>query len=157
MASSAVPLSLLLCLCPGLVLLPPACTSSDIAYGWSLARLILFSLGPSIQNYTASAMRACVVQVIELLLESDGDIMKFAGDSMIVAFWPSDEEAASPDKGLKAATLRAAACAQQLVEKFGAMKMRPTGEADPVPPEERAKDPVVQAPEGEWFEDFVNR
>ncbi len=38
---------------------------------------------------------------------------------MIVAFWPTAEELDTPDGGLKAATLRAAACASELADKFG--------------------------------------
>ncbi|GAB4822063.1 hypothetical protein N2152v2_009109 [Parachlorella kessleri] len=141
---------------PCVELLPAAVLIADIT-GFTALTEALSTKGSAGVELLTKCMNGYFSKVIELLLEFDGDIMKFAGDSMIVAFWPSEEEGASPDKGLKAATMRAAACAQQLAEKFGAMKMRPTGEADPVPPEERAKDPVIQAPEGEWFEDFVNR
>lgn len=45
--------------------------------------------------------------------------MKFAGDSMIVAFSPSNEEKAAADGGLKEATLRCMHCASDLVDKYG--------------------------------------
>ena len=45
--------------------------------------------------------------------------MKFAGDSMIVAFSPSNEEKAAEDGGLKEATLRCMHCASNLVDKYG--------------------------------------
>ena len=48
--------------------------------------------------------------------------LQFAGDSMIVAFWPTEEEAADDPEGggLRGATLRAATCAMELADKFGA-------------------------------------
>jgi len=54
-----------------------------------------------------------------LILLYDGDVMKFAGDSMIVAFSPSNEEKAAEDGGLKEATLRCMHCASDLVDKYG--------------------------------------
>ena len=59
------------------------------------------------------------LQVIDLILLYDGDVMKFAGDSMIVAFSPSKEEQAADDGGLKEATLRCMHCASDLVDKYG--------------------------------------
>ena len=58
-------------------------------------------------------------QVIDLILLYDGDVMKFAGDSMIVAFSPSNEEKTAEDGGLKEATLRCMHCASDLVDKYG--------------------------------------
>ena len=45
--------------------------------------------------------------------------MKFAGDSMIVAFSPTKEEKIAEDGGLKEATLRCMHCASDLVDKYG--------------------------------------
>ena len=59
------------------------------------------------------------MQVIDLILLYDGDVMKFAGDSMIVAFSPSSEEKDAEDGGLKEATLRCLHCASDLVDKYG--------------------------------------
>lgn len=53
--------------------------------------------------------------------------MKFAGDSVIVAFYPSPEEATTRDKGLKAATHRAVHCAVDLADNLGHMRMLNTG------------------------------
>lgn len=57
--------------------------------------------------------------MIDLVLLYDGDVMKFAGDSMIVAFSPSNEEKIAEDGGLKEATLRCLHCASDLVDKYG--------------------------------------
>ena len=60
-----------------------------------------------------------MLQVIDLILLYDGDVMKFAGDSMIVAFSPGKDEKADEDGGLKAATVRCLHCATHLVDKYG--------------------------------------
>lgn len=49
-----------------------------------------------------------------------GDVMRFAGDSVICAFLPSEAEATSEDKGLAAATLRSVRCAAVLAQDLGA-------------------------------------
>ena len=49
-----------------------------------------------------------------------GDVMRFAGDSVICAFLPMPEEAEAEDKGLAAATLRSVRCAAVLAEDLGA-------------------------------------
>ena len=49
-----------------------------------------------------------------------GDVMRFAGDSVICAFLPSAEEAAAGDGGLAAATLRSVRCAATLAQDLGA-------------------------------------
>lgn len=61
----------------------------------------------------------CCWQVIDLILLYDGDVMKFAGDSMIVAFSPGRDEKVDEDGGLKAATVRCLHCATHLVDKYG--------------------------------------
>ena len=48
-----------------------------------------------------------------------GDVMKFAGDSMIVAFYASPDEATAPDQGLRSATMRGVRCAAELSAKCG--------------------------------------
>lgn len=50
-----------------------------------------------------------------------GDVMRFAGDSVICAFLPSAEEAAAGDGGLAAATLRSVRCAAILAQDLGAI------------------------------------
>ena len=64
-------------------------------------------------------IQTLVLQVIDLILLYEGDVMKFAGDSMIVAFSPSNEEKGADDGGLKEATLRCMHCASDLVDKYG--------------------------------------
>ena len=59
------------------------------------------------------------LQVIDLVLAYEGDVMKFAGDSMIVAFYPKEEEMTADDLGLRSSTLRAAHCSSDLVQKYG--------------------------------------
>jgi hypothetical protein len=49
-----------------------------------------------------------------------GDVMRFAGDSVICAFLPMPEEAEAEDKGLAAATLRRVRCAAVLADDLGA-------------------------------------
>ena len=59
------------------------------------------------------------LQVIDLVLAYEGDVMKFAGDSMIVAFYPKEQEMTADDLGLRSSTLRAAHCSSNLVQKYG--------------------------------------
>ena len=72
-----------------------------------------------------------MMQVIDLILLYDGDVMKFAGDSMIVAFSPSKEEETAEDGGLKEATLRCLHCASDLVDKYGEFVLLNSGLAQP--------------------------
>ena len=51
-----------------------------------------------------------------------GDVMRFAGDSVICAFLPTAEEADSEDKGLATATQRAVRCAAVLANDLGASR-----------------------------------
>lgn len=66
-------------------------------------------------------------QVIELILSYGGDVIKFAGDSVIVAFYPTPEERGAKDAGLKAATHRALHCAVDLADSLGHMLMLNNG------------------------------
>eukprot|EP00232_Nephroselmis_pyriformis_P024457 CAMPEP_0182858030 /NCGR_PEP_ID=MMETSP0034_2-20130328/3417_1 /TAXON_ID=156128 /ORGANISM="Nephroselmis pyriformis, Strain CCMP717" /LENGTH=915 /DNA_ID=CAMNT_0024989369 /DNA_START=433 /DNA_END=3177 /DNA_ORIENTATION=+ len=70
-------------------------------------------------------------QVMTLVEEYGGDVMKFAGDSMICAFFVDAEERQHPDGGLRACTLRATQCADRLVGDLGSMRMLPDGEVVP--------------------------
>jgi class 3 adenylate cyclase len=63
----------------------------------------------------------CPCQVIDMILAYDGDVVKFAGDSMIIAFYPTAlEAAAAASDQLRAATLRCVRCASDLSNTLGA-------------------------------------
>ena len=59
-------------------------------------------------------------QVIDTVLAHDGNVMRFAGDAIICCFCPSTEEAAGPDGGLLAATLRCMRCTSALAANLSA-------------------------------------
>lgn len=60
------------------------------------------------------------MQVIDLIELHGGDVIKFAGDSMICAFAPTGaERQGSIDEGKRMATLRCVRCATQLSTKYG--------------------------------------
>ncbi|EIE21630.1 hypothetical protein COCSUDRAFT_56833 [Coccomyxa subellipsoidea C-169] len=77
--------------------------------------------------------------VIQTVVVHGGDVMRFAGDSMICAFLPTPKEAASHDQGLAAATLRSVQCAWALAESLGSMRMLMDGKVAPVPKTERVQ------------------
>lgn len=58
-------------------------------------------------------------QVIHLVLSHGGDVMRFAGDSMICCFSPSADESLLPDSGLEQATLRCLQLATALTRDLG--------------------------------------
>ena len=53
------------------------------------------------------------------IVSHGGDVMRFAGDSMICAFLPIPEEKEAQDHGLAAATLRSVQCASNLAHNLG--------------------------------------
>ena len=59
------------------------------------------------------------MQVIDLVHQHGGDVMRFAGDSIICAFAASKAEHALADGGLAAATSRSVRCASELSFKLG--------------------------------------
>ncbi len=71
-------------------------------------------------------------RVINMILAFDGDVVKFAGDSMIVVFTPSPSEARDEDGGIKAAVTRCAQCAHVLANKLGHMRMKMNGQIEPI-------------------------
>lgn len=78
-------------------------------------------------------MNSFFSKVIELVMSYDGDVIKFAGDCLIVAFSPTNEELALTEtKGLTEATLRCVQCACQLTETLGQVQMLPDGEVVPI-------------------------
>ena len=56
---------------------------------------------------------------MNIVLAYGGDVMKFAGDSVIVAFYATIDEATAPDQGLRSATMRCVRCAAELSDKCG--------------------------------------
>ena len=56
------------------------------------------------------------------IVSHGGDVMRFAGDSMICAFLPTPEEEEAEDCGLAAATLRSVQCASKLAHDLGDSK-----------------------------------
>lgn len=114
------------CLLP----LPPTC---DLPAGASGVEL----LTDCMNNY--------FTRVISMIRSFQGDVIKFAGDSMIVAFLPTEEEVAQAareaggdpgdpgkDYGLQAATLRCTQCAHMLAMQLGHMRMKLNGQVEPV-------------------------
>lgn len=76
-----------------------------------------------------NCMNNYFTRVMNMILAFDGDVVKFAGDSMIVTFAPSKEEvAASEDGGLYAATQRSMQCAHVLATRLGHMRMKMNGQ-----------------------------
>ncbi len=59
------------------------------------------------------------VGVCTQIVSHGGDVMRFAGDSMICAFLPTPEEEEAQDNGLAAATLRSVQCASKLAHDLG--------------------------------------
>jgi hypothetical protein len=51
------------------------------------------------------------MQVIDLVHSWRGDVMKFAGDAMIIAFYPDSQEMELEDAGFQNASIRCAKCA----------------------------------------------
>lgn len=58
-------------------------------------------------------------QVIKVVLLHGGDVMRFAGDSIICLFAPTETERAKVDRGLASATLRSVQCAAVLQRQLG--------------------------------------
>jgi len=56
---------------------------------------------------------------MDIVLAYGGDVMKFAGDAIIVAFYATAGEASAPDEGLRSATMRSVRCAAELSAKCG--------------------------------------
>lgn len=72
-------------------------------------------------------------KVIKVIHKRGGDVIKFAGDSLIVAFYATDEEMLNEeDKGLKMSTFRALQCAQELNDKLSHVKILSNGNVEPI-------------------------
>ena len=62
-------------------------------------------------------------KVIDMVLHHGGDVMRFAGDSIICCFSATADESLLPDKGLEKATLRSLQCAMALICELGAWRI----------------------------------
>jgi class 3 adenylate cyclase len=72
--------------------------------------------------------------IIDLLQLFSGDIIKFAGDSLVVVFTPTEEEKKEDQGhgGLQMTVLRALQCGWRLANEFGSSKMQPDGTVVPI-------------------------
>lgn len=76
-----------------------------------------------------NCMNNYFTRVMNVILAFDGDVVKFAGDSMIVAFAPTQEEIdSSGDGGIYASTQRSMQCAHVLATRLGHMRMKMNGQ-----------------------------
>jgi class 3 adenylate cyclase len=75
-----------------------------------------------------NCMNNYFTKVINMIRAYGGDVVKFAGDSMIVLFLPSPEERLSEDEGLTVTSLRCAQCAHNLATRLGFMRMKINGQ-----------------------------
>lgn len=98
-----------------------------------------------------TCMNNYFTRAINMIMAFEGDVIKFAGDSMIVLFYPSEVERRHADRGLRACTLRMTACAHQLATRLGHMRMKMNGQVEPAPPPppEPAAAPVAAGPSGQ--------
>lgn len=67
-----------------------------------------------ISSNAAESVHMCVLQVIDVVHSHGGDVIKFAGDAMIIAFCPSQNEQSLGDQGYRNAVLRCAVCAEEV-------------------------------------------
>lgn len=63
-----------------------------------------------------------------LVARYHGDVIKFAGDSLIIAFMPRSEETSNHDGGVESAVARSVACGWCMVRDLGEMIMLPKGQ-----------------------------
>eukprot|EP00803_Ostreobium_quekettii_P001954 evm.model.scf_1325.5 EVM.evm.TU.scf_1325.5 scf_1325:35935-41194(+) len=130
---------------PSMTALQGAVMIADIT-GFTKLTESLSKEGPSGVELLTTCMNSYFSKVMELVFEYGGDVTKFAGDSMIIAFCPRKDESTSPDSGLKASTVRCVHCAYELVETYGHVKMLPNGDVVPLcGPKEKFKCPRREA------------
>lgn len=98
--------------------------------------------GTSGVELLTTCMNSYFSLVIKMILDHGGDVVKFAGDAMIVAFCPTAAEKLQPDERIVAATERCVQCALKLVDKLGCMRMRIDGEVEAAPPPQPSPQPA---------------
>ncbi|EFJ50372.1 hypothetical protein VOLCADRAFT_116897 [Volvox carteri f. nagariensis] len=110
----------------------PSVMIADVT-GFTKLTEILSKKGTSGVELLTTCMNNYFTRAINMIMAFEGDVVKFAGDSMIVLFYPNEHERRHADKGLRASTLRMMSCAHQLATKLGHMRMKMNGQAAPPP------------------------
>ncbi|PNH10372.1 Adenylate cyclase type 10, partial [Tetrabaena socialis] len=113
--------------------------------GFTKLTEILSKKGTSGVELLTTCMNNYFTRAINMIMAYEGDVVKFAGDSMIVLFYPNEFERRHADKGLRACTLRMMSCSHQLASKLGHMRMKMNGQVEPAPPPPAT--PELQAPQ----------
>ena len=105
---------------PASYIMEAAMAVADVS-GFTALTEVLSRVGPSGVELLTRCMNSYFAQVIDVVTQHGGDVVKFAGDAMIIVFEPTNEEKeAGEDGGLGAATWRAAAASLELIDKYGA-------------------------------------
>ncbi|GIM16101.1 hypothetical protein Vretimale_18739, partial [Volvox reticuliferus] len=120
-------------LLPSIIELQAAVMIADVT-GFTKLTEILSKKGTSGVELLTTCMNNYFTRAINMIMAFEGDVVKFAGDSMIVLFYPNEHERRHADKGLRACTLRMMSCAHQLATKLGHMRMKMNGQVEPAPP-----------------------
>ncbi|GIL60580.1 hypothetical protein Vafri_15119, partial [Volvox africanus] len=128
---------------PSIIELQAAVMIADVT-GFTKLTEILSKKGTSGVELLTTCMNNYFTRAINMIMAFEGDVVKFAGDSMIVLFYPNEHERRHADKGLRACTLRMMSCAHQLATKLGHMRMKMNGQVEPAPPP--APEPPGQTP-----------
>ncbi|GFR48148.1 hypothetical protein Agub_g9980 [Astrephomene gubernaculifera] len=118
---------------PSIIELQAAVMIADVT-GFTRLTEILSKKGTSGVELLTTCMNNYFTRAIDMIMAFEGDVIKFAGDSMIVLFYPNEHERRLSDKGLRACTLRMMACSYQLATKLGHMRMKMNGQVEPAPP-----------------------
>ncbi|KAG2496536.1 hypothetical protein HYH03_005360 [Edaphochlamys debaryana] len=118
---------------PSIIELQASVMIADVT-GFTKLTEILSKKGTSGVELLTTCMNNYFTRAINMIMAFEGDVVKFAGDSMIVLFYPNEIERRHPDKGLRACTLRMMACSHQLASKLGHMRMKMNGQVEPAPP-----------------------
>ncbi|KAG2424626.1 hypothetical protein HXX76_014351 [Chlamydomonas incerta] len=118
---------------PSIIELQASVMIADVT-GFTALTEILSKKGTSGVELLTTCMNNYFTRAINMIMAYEGDVVKFAGDSMICLFYPNEHERRHPDKGLRACTLRMMACSHQLATKLGHMRMKMNGQVEPAPP-----------------------
>eukprot|EP00798_Chlamydomonas_sp_ICE-L_P028242 gene28242-31345_t len=108
--------------------------------GFTKLTEILSKKGTAGVELLTNCMNNYFTKVICMISAYKGDVVKFAGDSMIVfagdsmivVFYPSKKEKEQPDRGLYASLMRSTQCSEMLATKLGHMRMKMNGQVEPI-------------------------